>query len=374
MCNLLNKINKLHRNPNKQQGAALMVMLVIVVVGATTLLLSSLTSSALKNERDQNTNDALVLAKNALIGYSIKSITPGQLPCPENTALIGSPTEGTARGTCTLPAIGRLPWRTLGIGPIHDASGELLWYAISPGFRTPPINSNTPAQLTVDGISNRAAAIIFSAGYPINGQSRPTPTSGTPPDVTQYLDLSNNDGDNTFATTGPADTFNDRLLIISHTDIFQLAELRVAKELQNTFSIYMANNLNRYPNPANLNCTTSANCNSDTSQCRGWIPITANLDQPHWILPSWFASNEWYRIIYYSASSTRLASIPTGCNISISSSATQALFIMSGTPNISQTRPSNNLLDYLEDTENTNLDDAYVMPTTSSNDHLYVLP
>ena len=357
MFKIFNIINYLHLHQKRQRGAALMVMLVIVIVGAAAILLNSLTGITLRIERDKKTADALALAKQALVGYSASSNTPGQLPCPEDTAKIGGLYEGDADNSCSLPAVGRLPWRSLKTGPIRDANGELLWYAISDGFRTPPINSDSAAKLTIDGAVGSAVAIIFSAGAPINGQSRPVPTNLAPPNVTQYLDLSNNDGDNTFVTTGPDTTFNDRLLLVTHDDLFRVVEKRVAKELQNTtFAGYLAVNPARYPNPANISSCTIATCPSDTSQCRGWIPSFANFDNPSWILPSWFVSNGWNHLVYYSASSSRLASAPAGCNLIASGVPTQALFFMTSSQLATQTRPSNNVQDYLEDLENYNMD------------------
>ena len=362
----------------KQQGAVLMVMLVILIIGAATLLLNSLSNTAIHIERDKKTADVLSQAKQALIGYSAKSsTTPGQLVCPEDITKIGTANEGDADNSCTLPAVGRLPWRTLKTGPLRDADGELLWYAISNGFRSSPINSDNAAQLTVDGTAGSAVAIIFSAGAPINGQSRPAPTPLTPPDVTQYLDLSNNDGDNTFVTTGSDITFNDKLLLVTHDDLFRVVEKRVAKDLQNAFAGYLAANPGRYPNPANVSSCTIATCPSDTTQCRGWIPSFANFDNPNWILPSWFVSNGWNHLVYYSANSSRLASSPLGCNlIAPGIPTTQALFFMTGSQLGAQIRPSNNVQDYLEDLENYNMDDTYLNPgtTATSNDSLYLLP
>ena len=363
--------------PNNQTGAALMVMLVIFIIGSLALLVSALSRAGAQNERDKVTTNALAQAKEALIGYATNNNIPGQLPCPEQTSLIGTATEGSASGSCsnTVPTIGRLPWRTLGIGPLLDGNGDLLWYVLSPGFHSTPINSDTQAKLTVDGSPNSAVAIIFSAGSPINGQARTTPTNTSPPNVTQYLDLSNNDGNNTFITNGPLATFNDRLIVVTHNDLFQVVEKRVAKELLTTFASYISNNPNNYPNPANINCPTTGNCNFDTAQCRGWIPTVAN-NNPTWVLPNWFTPNNWQQVIYYSAGSARLSNVPSGCSLLLSSAPAQALFIMAGSKLNSQIRPSSNIQDYLEDMENYNMDDSYVKPgsTSSSNDTLYVLP
>jgi hypothetical protein len=52
------------------------------------------------------------------------------------------------------------------------------------------------------------------------------------------------------------------------------------------------------------------------------------------------------------------------------------LFLMAGSQLNSQVRPSNNLPDYVEDIENSNLNDTYIQPgsTAISNDSLYALP
>jgi type II secretory pathway pseudopilin PulG len=302
-----------HSCLRKQRGAALMVMLVILILGAAALLLNSLSSSKLRLERDKVTTDALVQAKEALIGYAAKANTPGQLPCPENTLSIGSPNEGQSAGSCSLPAIGRLPWRTLGLGPTNDSNGEKLWYVISPGFRTSPINSDTLAQLTVDGIPNSAVAIIFSAGPPINGQVRPIPTASIPPVVSQYLELSNNDLNNTFISSGPADTFNDRLLVVTHNDLFSVVEKRVAKEVTNALNDYYVVN-HYYPRPANFNdngCLgypdITAGCNSDATINKGRIPATPSITWDSLSIlrgtttfgGNWFQSNAWREVIFY---------------------------------------------------------------------------
>jgi len=275
MFEILNIINYLQLQQKRQRGAALMVMLVILSMGASAMLLSSLNSVTPRLARDRVTAAALAQAKEALIGYAANSSKPGQLPCPENTSSIGYPLEGQAKSSCSLPAIGRLPWRTLGLGPLSDGNGELLWYVISPGFRTSPINSDTPAQLTVDGIPNSAVAIVFSAGSPINGQSHPPLTPGTAPDITQYLELSNNVVSSTsFISTGPSSTFNDRLLLITHKDLFSVIERRVVAEIKQCFNEYATNPLNMGRYPWATPITDFTNYRDNTNQLFGRIPNT----------------------------------------------------------------------------------------------------
>ncbi|MCX8003760.1 MAG: hypothetical protein N2688_02210 [Burkholderiaceae bacterium] len=97
--------------------------------------------------REQVTQRALADAVSALAGFArMRRCIVGtgtvlsHLPCPDNGAA-----EGVAATSCSPTAIGRLPWRTLGIEPLRDASGECLWYertatgarVIAPGAALP---------------------------------------------------------------------------------------------------------------------------------------------------------------------------------------------------------------------------------------------
>lgn len=296
---------KTHITLQQQRGAAFIVMLVILIMGVAAFLVSSLNSSAVQIARDKITTDALAQAKAALIGRSASSATfPGQLPCPEDTTLIGGSTEGQALPTCTLPAIGRLPWRTLGLGDLRDGNGDKLWYVISAGFRTAPINSNTPALLTVDGNPNSAVAIIFSAGSPINGQSRPVPTSSSPPVVSQYLDLTNNTGSNAFISTGPTTTFNDRLLLVTHNDLFNAVERRVAAEIRGVDDPPTSGLRDFYYKKANHYYPCAANAGSTGNPVTSPSCLTAGL-VPYASLSfttatyNWLNNNNWFSLISY---------------------------------------------------------------------------
>jgi len=194
----------------RQHGAALLAILVIVSVVGIGLFFRRLSDAEVVSARDRATQLALRDAKDALIAYAATSSTPGVLPCPENTSLVGGPLEGSQGTTCTnaAMAIGRLPWRSLKIEQLRDGWGEPLWYAISPGFRGgTPINTNTVGQLAV--ATQRYAAIIFAAGPPQSGQNRSVVTSSAPPAIADYLDGENANGDMVFAAAGAS--INDRL-------------------------------------------------------------------------------------------------------------------------------------------------------------------
>lgn len=274
----------------KQQGMALIMLVFIVGLATVGYLLYALNPVTVKIEREKKTAAALAEAKAALIGWSLRNNIPGKLPCPEDTLAIGTLNEGN-EGSCTNanPIIGRLPWRTLGLGDLRDGYGERLWYKLSTDFRSGMINSDTSAQLNVDGTAGGAVAIIFSPGPAINGQTRPAPTIATPPDKIQYLDLSNNDGDESFITSGPPDSFNDHLMIISRDDLFNVVEKRVAAEALICLTGYAeipATGLpgsgggGKYPWPAQLDVVSLPTYADTSGQLFGRLPDTP-FDNTH---------------------------------------------------------------------------------------------
>ena len=241
-----------------QSGVALLLFLFIVFIAGATLMISATNSTSQRLALDAKTQLALEQAKEAVIAWSVSHPTsPGQLPCPEDTSLIGTANEGQALGACT--QIGRIAWRTLGLTNATDASGETLWYMVSPGFQNypPPGTSGIPAgQLQLDG-NNGIAALIIAPGVALAGQNRSVPSSANPPLASNYLDLGNAGGP-AFVTTGPAGAFNDRVIAITSQDLFQamrfrvLAEIRGAFGLQNGLRQYFSFNSQFPPNNTDL--------------------------------------------------------------------------------------------------------------------------
>jgi hypothetical protein len=185
----------------QQQGSALLMLLLVLGVAGAYLVLHSLRD--LRSEREQRTTQALAQAKEALLGFAASYADShagqanGYLPLPDlgssrNNTIVSA--EGMAAanfaGNATgLTVLGRLPWRTLGLGPLRDGSGECLWYAISGNFQDvrkhSPLNWDTPGQFepqaahaTPGGLSptlpvhQRAAAIVFTPGATLAGQLR----------------------------------------------------------------------------------------------------------------------------------------------------------------------------------------------------------
>lgn len=286
-----------------QLGIALLLMLLLVASLGTSLLLFALTPSKQRLASDAKTLQSLLQAKEALVAWSsTHRTTPGRLPCPEDISLIGTPNEGNALGSCSNASllIGRLPWRTLGLDNFRDAAGEPLWYVLSPGFRnTAPLGSAGVAngQLVVDGQANAAAALIIAPGPALPGQFRPTPTAGSPPLVSNYLDLTNASGQ--FITTGPANAFNDLVITLGSNELYKAMTSRVLAEIRGAFGLQ--NGLWRYHNdngtfPPNSTPLTSLYFDAST---RAWLSPSGN-------------PNLWFAQVSYSFISSNSAKLGMG--------------------------------------------------------------
>ena len=134
-----------------ERGAALLVFMLLMVMGGLFYIFSGLPSDSTAARRTQQTQETLALAREALVGHALRyreqqtaQGQPGRmygyLPLPDlgstrnnNPGCLPEGCEaanfaGNALGSTV---IGRLPWRTLGIEPLRDSSGECLWYAVS---------------------------------------------------------------------------------------------------------------------------------------------------------------------------------------------------------------------------------------------------
>jgi hypothetical protein len=246
--------------PRPQRGAALLAMLAVLVMGASWWLVTALNTPVNRTALHRSHNaEVLQQAKQALIGWAalqaIKDTeeNPGRLPCPEAAANIGNPSfEGTASGNCTLPAVGRLPWRTLGLDKLQDADGEPLWYVVSDGWALRSsaaimgINSNTRGNLAVDGQANAAVALVIApgaalklapnalqlaAGCVARTQAR-TPLA---PDPLDYLECQNIAGASLHTSVvdnASNPLFNDQALAVTAAEVLAAVEGPVAARIQ----------------------------------------------------------------------------------------------------------------------------------------------
>ncbi len=235
-----------------QRGVILFALLGALAVVATALLAAALGASGSRAAERMRNAAVLGHAKRALIGYVAERAVqpgennPGRLPCPEAAGYVGTAREGIAAGSCALPALGRLPWRTLGLDRLTDAAGEPLWYAVSPGWALPTtrsmlsINSDTRGRLVVAGRAQGAVALIIAPGAPLDVraaahcvarlQSRGAATHN----YRDYLECQNASSplDETFADTGPGESFNDQLVPVTAAELMPLLEAAIKVRIE----------------------------------------------------------------------------------------------------------------------------------------------
>lgn len=266
------------RAPFGERGAALLLILVVLLAGVLYGLLLGLNEATATApiQRSQQNAEVLRQAKEALIAYAVQrpdpttlpfgAHGPGHFPCPDRNN--DGFSDGVACGSATT-RIGRLPWRSLGLPDVRDATGERLWYAVSRCFlerplgtdMTPPpdpppcptgyrVNSDVPGQLRLIGLApaQNVVAVILAPGAPIAGQIR----SGPGPDprtavcsvlshascqVANYLEGDNAAPDDVFIAATPCEggdlakcplgAKNDQLVVITHEELFRAVEEEV---------------------------------------------------------------------------------------------------------------------------------------------------
>ena len=322
----------------RQRGIALIVVLVLLGLLVGVLVVGFTGDLARQNKKQQQTTEALAKAKEALIGYAagvnlaVGASRPGDLPCPD----MDNDGDADAVPPCSGAALGRLPWKTLGLPDLRDGDGERLWYAVSSNFKNNPrttctapgqpgcLNSDSRGTITIrdkSGIVTNAGsnpdpftpsgviAVVFAPGAVLQrqGSAAPqdrsctigvncdstekcttSPTSLTPKcNPVNYLDVLTGVEDNANFIDG-SDTngfingeardssnnvvVNDRLLTITYQDLMPLLERRVTKEVFNCLTTYAAQNGNRYPWAADMSNSASGDY-SDTMNTRfGRIP------------------------------------------------------------------------------------------------------
>ena len=245
-------------HPRARGQALIAALLLVTVLGAGALLANGDLRARAEAVAHARSLEALAQARSALIGYAIsyEERHPGEgygfLPCPDN-GNDGSTPIG-ACGARGVAAIGRLPWRTLGLPDLRDGWGECLWYAVAGSAKHNPKplthNWDSPGQfalLTADGDSlpvaapdGRAIAVVFAPGPALDGQIRPpgrpfgcSGSDSAPADLAQYLDQSYPAGaSGPIAVTqaalqpGDASTANDLTAWIGTDELFDALRQR----------------------------------------------------------------------------------------------------------------------------------------------------
>ncbi|HEY8608077.1 MAG TPA: hypothetical protein VIM12_13260 [Noviherbaspirillum sp.] len=247
----------------RQRGMALLVFVAVVGIVAVTVMVRGIAKAHNPAARDRITAASLAKAKQALLAWSVargaagSADHPGELPCPDNSAP-GTPTYGDQATACAAGAIGRLPWRTLGIEELRDASGEPLWYARDAAFAlvvhgaADTVATSRNANLRVyasDGTtlltapSREAAAVVFAPGIALGNQGRANAAQQV--QAAQYLDsiappLAGASRNNAMAagpfiqgSIGTADgqpVLNDRLAYLTAHELMQAVQSRLDRE------------------------------------------------------------------------------------------------------------------------------------------------
>lgn len=286
------------------RGMALIVLLLVLGIGALVVFTSQTARVQAQSERNTISLSALVRAKEALIARAVLDTNrPGSLPCPDTDGdgsaelFSGNRCPPNVEG---LSNIGRLPYRTLGLPDFGDASGERLWYALSASLRdhpsAEPINSDTPTDLTVNGVGG-IAAVLFAPGAPLAGQNhRPSNAAS------DYLDAGNAISDKAF-TAGPVTaSFNDVVLTISRTELMGAVARRVLAEVRGVGSPPTSGLRGYYDNPTNhaypWAATTTSSGLPDPSQPQsGLLPHGVLSFDPATL--TWLQNNNWLGMVSY---------------------------------------------------------------------------
>ena len=238
----------------RQHGATLLALAAIVVLAITWALVSAFGTAARGAALAASNARLLAEAKAALIAWTAANAlepgehNPGRLPCPQAWGDVGSGNEGRAAPSCANP-IGWLPWRTLGLPMMLDASGRQLWYVVSPGWHLPnastslTINSDTAAQLTLDGrpaialiiAPGRALAAAPNAAQLAAGCSARVQSAAlvVPPNARDFIECF---GTHAFRSGAPDNganaVFNDQVVAISASDLLPALEAAIAKRIE----------------------------------------------------------------------------------------------------------------------------------------------
>ncbi|MBQ0719492.1 MAG: hypothetical protein KBT88_03220 [Gammaproteobacteria bacterium] len=168
-----------------QSGAALLAFMMLLVLSVSAFLLSGLSPLGHQLDRPFHNKAVLAEAKNAVIAYARLSdpdlsvdsgLNYRYLPCPDQD---GDGLEETPCGTAS--AEGWLPWQSLGLAPLRDASGVCLRYFISSSYKLgasdiPTISAPPAGDFVLSNsegvISQQIVAVLFAPGEIVAGQAR----------------------------------------------------------------------------------------------------------------------------------------------------------------------------------------------------------
>lgn len=328
------------RYPHQQQG---FVWLLLTLLVSASTWLWCLQSDHHNSRQQQHNAMVLAQAKLALLAYASEPIgltecglncpRPGDLPCPDQN------NDGTAETSCNNDSalLGRLPWKTLGLGDLRDAAGERLWYAVSKMYknntRQRPLNLDTPGgislrdgsgQLSFDASQARGVVAVVIA--PMQALQRldgvqQQRTEATQMQADNYLDnTASEDNANLQDSTSngliqqaTGMHFNDVLLALTASVMHRSMQQRVLGELKQLLKCNA--NCPALPPPADIadnSClgngelgagqclASSATAGRLPLNAQGWWPLgnsshaLSGLNSHHW-----FQQNGWREQVFY---------------------------------------------------------------------------
>jgi len=250
----------------QQKGLALLVLIILIVLTFSAYYFSRISLTRIDIENAEQTQAALVKAKQALLAYAVTNwrstdslSSIALLPCPDWNDTKPEGEQTAPCGNNYANAIGYFPWRTLNMDAPYSGDAECLLYAISPGYKpaapTAALNPDSYGQFQIVDAAGavvqgntpeeRPVAVIFAAGKTLAGQARNHAANSKcgldyaniPGNMAAYLD---NDGTTDNAAIDPyteniidrfvqrydgsedgGNPLNDRLITITHEELWQ---------------------------------------------------------------------------------------------------------------------------------------------------------
>lgn len=250
-----------NKSRKRQRGAALLLIMLGIIAATAAVLLLNVNRDELRTRQLKTSQSMLATARAALLDYALLNpdlnpTQPHSLPCPDIDAS-GAFEEGEAHasacGAAGISVIGRLPWRTLGLPALKDASSACLWYVVSGSWKNAGadtaelVNADSNGLLQLYDIEtssvsegstadDRPLAMIIAPMQPLSTQNRPGATGGNGcvpgANPANYLDSDSGSGISNAVLSGSADVVdvlavvagssvdhNDRIATISRADI-----------------------------------------------------------------------------------------------------------------------------------------------------------
>ncbi|MDP8567860.1 hypothetical protein [Methylophilus aquaticus] len=325
-----------------QNGVVVWILLFMLSTAMLLTLSNVLSARNPKQQARLQTLTMLANAEQALLAYAMQPLgttqcalncpRPGDLPCPDRN------NDGVAESSCSGVGtrLGRLPWKTLGLGDVRDASGERLWYAVSEAYknnpRVLPLNTEAPGSWYVLNAEFPAldipqvqavVAVLIAPMQPLTRsdgwlQQRKPQQSDI---AKNYLDMAatlDNAGAIEASTLGfvaaqPSGNFNDIVWPVTATRMHRAMQQQVMFELKRALNCN-ASSCSILPTPAEI---TDSACLGKSSLSAGSCLSSASsigrfpLDyQAHWPLAAqhildgdathhWFQQNGWREQVFY---------------------------------------------------------------------------